>query len=258
MASGYAVSSDGSQLSLYSGGEPESHGGGGNPQKHTEGYISHHSGIKRHILRLDGFVGLEAGYGGAHKSPANWPQMLTVPLAIPNASACASGDIQLHANIVTGAGGGATFQLEQNGQPIVNYTLADSVLLRGNWIKGRVLWGATTDNPDAGRHAVLTPWSGQKLQVRVAMRDAELFSLSMGCTQTALYTQCARKGSTCSAFWGSHYNTIPCTSDVYCEAWGTCGGVTAKCAEISSASGVGERVCVVPSGSEPGPLCGWF
>ena len=80
MASGYVVSPDGTQLSLYSGGVPATHGGGGVP--------GGHSGIKRHVLRQDGFVGLEAGYFGAHAPSAQWPQMLTVPLAMPDASLC--------------------------------------------------------------------------------------------------------------------------------------------------------------------------
>ena len=67
-------------------------------------------------------------------------------------------DFHLQANILTGVGGGARFQLELGGTPVRNYTLAESVLLRGNWIKGLVGWGDTTDDPDNGRRAVLTPW----------------------------------------------------------------------------------------------------
>jgi hypothetical protein len=206
----------------------------------------------------DGFVGLEAGYGGAHAAPAAWPQMLTVPLEMPNASLCASRDIELQANILTGVGGGAVFQLERGGRAIANRTLADSVLLRGNWIRGRVAWGAATDDPDNGRRAVLTAWSGQAVQVRVAMRDAELFSLSVGCTQRPHSTQCHRAGASGCSTWGAHYATIPCETDAQCRAFGTCGGVLPRCAEVPSAVGVGERVCVITGGGEPGPICGWF
>ena len=53
MASGYVVSGqDGAQISLYSGGVPETHGGGGAPG--TEGLINIHSGVKRHVIRRGG------------------------------------------------------------------------------------------------------------------------------------------------------------------------------------------------------------
>ena len=106
MASGVVLSADGATLSLYSGGEPITHGGGGGPG--AEGtMMGAHTGIRRHIMRRDGFVGLSAGYGGAHLPVSHWPQMLTVPLSVPNASACASGDIELRANLLSGVGGGA-------------------------------------------------------------------------------------------------------------------------------------------------------
>ena len=84
--------------------------------------------------------------------------------------------------------GGAFFELCQNGAALEGFTLNESVLLRGNWIDGRVGWGEDT----AFGTRVLTRWSTQQVQVRVAMRDAELFSLSMGCTQRPHYTQCAK------------------------------------------------------------------
>ena len=169
----------------------------------------------------------------------------------------ASGDVELQANIVTGVGGGARFQLELGGAPIQNYTLAESVLLRGNWLQGRGGWGNATDDPDNGRHAVLTPWSTATLQIRVALRDAELFSLSVGCTQQPHYTQCHR-GPNCSAAWGRHYNTIPCKADGHCEALGTCAGVVARCVDVPSTGADTERVCAVINGTEQGPVCGWF
>lgn len=279
MASGYLLSADGTEISVYSGGEPETHGGGG--AAGSEGSINIHSGVKRHILRRDGFVGLEAGYVGAHLSRTAWPQMLTVPLRVPDAAACASGDVELRANLLSGAGGGAFFQLEAPSSssdstgrsiPLVNYTLSDSVLLRGNFVNGPVSWSSqTTDDPDRS-HRVLTPFSGRELRVRVAMRDAELFSLSMGCVQAPKYSQCHRAGATsCAAAWGSHYSTIPCVSDAECSGYGTCAGVAATCVQqrnvhdAQDANGTAnvaasstERICVVQTGSEPGPLCGWF
>lgn len=156
MASGYLLSNDGTELSFYSGGTPESHGGGGIPVPNgtgTVGSINPHSGVRLHKLRRDGFVGLEAGYGGAHNR-SKWAQMLTVPVLVPNASACASGSVELRANIVTGVAGGAYFQLEREGIPIPNFTLQDSVLLAGNCKCHHPTW--MTCHP-ASPSAVLLP-----------------------------------------------------------------------------------------------------
>lgn len=180
MASGFTLSTDGAQINLYSGGEPITHGGGGGPGAAEGTMMGNHTGVRRHIMRRDGFVGVEAGYGGAHLPASQWPQVLTVPLRVPNASACASGDVELRANLLSGAGGGAYFQLELAAEAFPNYTLSNSVLLRGNWIDGPVSWG--DDDPDIGAR-VVTRFSNNDVQVRVAMRDAELFSLSFRCVQ---------------------------------------------------------------------------
>ena len=144
------------------------------------------------------------------------------------------------------------FQLELAGENFSNWTLANSVLLRGNWIDGPVSWGS--DDPDIGAR-VVTPFSNRKVQVRVAMRDAELFSLSFRCVQQPHYAQCGRVGISCAGAWGAHYSEIPCASDAGCAVFGYCGGVGAVC---GNSSGGNERVCTTPTGPEPGPLCGWF
>jgi hypothetical protein len=64
--------------------------------------MGQHSAVLRHVIRTDGFVGLEAGYGGANSNQETWPQMLTVPLRVPRASLCASGDVELRANLISG------------------------------------------------------------------------------------------------------------------------------------------------------------
>lgn len=202
---------------------------------------------------------MEAGYSGAHAEPTKWPQLLTVALLVPNASECASGDVELQANIITGVSGGAFFQLEQDGLAVPNYTLADSVLLAGNFVRGPVSWG--DDDPEVGAR-VVTPFSGQRVQIRVAMRDAELFSLSFACTQRPHYVNClwrhapAGHAKDCGAF-GSHHKTIPCSSDKHCRGFGTCGGIEARCTN-STSTATAERVCAVEAGPEQGPLCGWY
>ena len=98
--------------------------------------------------------------------------------------------------------------------------------------------------------------SNRLVQVRVAMRDAELFSLSLRCVQSPHYAQCHRPSQTCAAAWGAHYSEIPCATDAACKVYGTCGKVGAVCGK--GAEKEEERVCTTPSGPEPGPLCGWF
>ena len=84
--------------------------------------------------------------------------MVTVPLPVPKAAACASGDVELRANLLSGVGGGAHFALlDEHGAPIPGFTLNTSVLLAGNWIDGRVSWG--DDESLATR--VLTRFSGE-------------------------------------------------------------------------------------------------
>jgi hypothetical protein len=163
--------------------------------------------------------------------------------------------VELRANLISGVGGGAFFQLERSGVGLPKFTLSESVLLAGNWIQGPVSWGA--DDPDSrpGLESarVLTPFSGQRLQIRVYMRDVELFSLTMGCTQRPHYTQCQWKHKDCSAF-GTHYHTVPCWTDAQCHL-GTCGNVAATCTKNATME---SGVCSVGSGGEMGPLCGWY
>jgi hypothetical protein len=249
-----------------------------------------------------------------------------VPLTVPNASACASGDVELRANLVVGVGGEAKFQLELpssstgatfNSSPpaagVPGFTFNSSVSVLGNWIDALVGWGE-----DASFETrILTKFSGQQIQVRAAMRSArcafsdrilhsrvpldptpvrltnmrvanciplgsplllpvhpviwvqtlkaELFSLTFGCTQRPHYTQCHRAPD-CAA-WGLHYSTIPCSTDFECMSFGTCGGVVPMCRSANSVGGVAgdgtsnsttDKVCVVESGNEPGPVCGWY
>ena len=261
MATGYLVSDDGSQLSLYSGGTPQSHGGGAQPPSPApsggkpighEGYMGQHSAVLRHTIRRDGFLGVEAGYGGANANQETWPQMLTVPLHVPNANACASKDVELRTNLLSGVGGGAYFAIEQNGSAVSGFTVHDAVLIAGNWIDARVGWG--DDTSFATR--VLTRFSGEDVQVRVALRDAELFSLTFGCVQRSRYAQCWKQPG-CEA-WGVGYATVPCETDEECTQFGSCGDVLSKCSSKFANVSHGERVCAIESGDEQGPVCGQF
>jgi hypothetical protein len=107
---------------------------------------------------------------------------------------------------------------------------------------------------------VVTALSLQKVQIRVQLRDAELFSLTFGCTQRPHYTQCQWKHASCDAIGTGHYRTIPCDSDAQCHGFGTCGDVFANCvAHRGTGTGdQGERVCMVETGGEQGAMCGWY
>ena len=128
-----------------------------------------------------------------------------------------------------------------------------------NWssgIEGHVSWGE--DDPDIGTR-VVTDLSLQHVQIRVSMRDAELFSLTFGCTQQPHYTECQWKHPSCDAIGTGHYRTIPCSSDAQCHGLGTCGDVFAVCREDGiGASDQGERICMVETGGEKGAMCGWY
>ena len=125
-------------------------------------------------------------------------------------------------------------------------------------------WGE--DDPDIGAR-VVTALSLQHVQIRVSMRDAELFSLTFGCTQQPHYTQCQWKHPSCDTIGTGHYRTIPCSSDAQCHGFGTCGDVFAVCREenvtvsrrgMGASGGQGERVCMVETGGEKGAMCGWY
>ena len=95
--------------------------------------------VRAHACNLQ--VGVEAGYEGAHTTATGWPQITTVPLTVPNASACASGDVELRANILVGVGGEAKFQLEQESSPLVGFSFNESLSVVGNWIDALVGFG---------------------------------------------------------------------------------------------------------------------
>ena len=149
-------------------------------------------------------------------------------------------------------GGGAYFAVEQHGIAVTNFTVHDSVLIAGDWIDARVGWGGDASFDTR----VMTRFSGQDVQIRVAMRDTELFSLTFGCVQRARSPNCW-KAPGCAAAWGEGYATIPCDTDFECHQWGYCGNTLASCSTKFGNASHGERVCAVESGAEQGPLCGW-
>ena len=108
----------------------------------------------------------------------------------------------------------------------------------------------------AAQQNAVTRFSGGSVQVKVAMRDARLFSLSVGCERTPITTRCldGRDGSCATAF-GAEYNTVPCERHADCAVYGPCsnsplGGLLPVCDEAS-------QLCVVPSGGNQ-TICGRY
>lgn len=119
----------------------------------TEGYsTSSGTCLRRHTLRLDGFVSVQAPMSGG--------ELITKPLKF-------SGNA-LSLNFATSAAGSLQVELQdERGKPWPGYALDDCEELFGDTIDRGVTWKA---NPD------LTPIVGQTVRVRFVLRDADLFS----------------------------------------------------------------------------------
>jgi hypothetical protein len=121
-------------------------------------YVNHDyaqptSHLRRYSLRLDGFASVRAG--------ASEGELLTKPMTV-------SGD-QLSINFATSAGGGVRVEiLDESGQPLPGFTLADCREQIGNEIDRLVTWNSG---------AKLADISGKPIRLRVVLKDADLFSL---------------------------------------------------------------------------------
>lgn len=110
-----------------------------------------HSGL-RYTLRTDGFASLQAPYDGG--------EMLSRPLRF-------AGN-RLVLNLSTAATGSAQVELQDlAGKPLPGYALAECVPLVGDRIEFPVTW---RQGDDVG------PLAGTAVRLRVAMRDADLYS----------------------------------------------------------------------------------
>ncbi|NLG29539.1 MAG: hypothetical protein GX557_16645, partial [Chloroflexi bacterium] len=108
---------------------------------------------RRYALRTDGFVALNAGYGGG--------EVLTHPLVFAGR--------QLLVNYATSASGALRVELQDaEGHPLPGYALRDCPPLVGNEIERPVAWGAGDD---------LSEFVGCPVRLRFALQDADLFSV---------------------------------------------------------------------------------
>ena len=110
------------------------------------------SDVMRAIQRKDGFAAMTSGREGG--------EVVTVPLTC-------SGQ-QLVVNFDAGAWGEIRVELlDAEGNPIPNYTQADSVPLIANEVYGAVQWSDRRD---------LAPLVGKQIRIRFHVKDAHLFS----------------------------------------------------------------------------------
>jgi hypothetical protein len=108
--------------------------------------------LRRYTMRIDGFASVHAARGG---------EFSTKPLVF-------SGK-QLTLNFATSAAGHVRVELQDaGGHPLPGFTLADSDELFGDTLDRPVTWKDKSD---------VSAIAGQTIRIRVAMLDADLYSL---------------------------------------------------------------------------------
>ena len=109
--------------------------------------------IRRHTIRIDGFVSVEAPLAGGYCT--------TKPLRF-------SGS-RLSLNFSTSAVGTVRAELQRpDGTPIPGYTLQECTLLYGDSLAGVIQWRGGAD---------ISRLAGQPIRVRFELRDADLYSV---------------------------------------------------------------------------------
>jgi len=111
------------------------------------------SQVRRHTLRVDGFVSVCA--------PLRGGEMLTRPLLFEGS--------ELVMNYSTSAAGTVQAELQDaQGVPLPGFALADSELMYGDSLEQAMLW---KNHPNLGK------WAGTPVRLRFVLKDADLFSL---------------------------------------------------------------------------------
>lgn len=110
------------------------------------------SALTRAILRLDGFVSVDAHYGGGE---------LTTPPIVFEGS-------ELELNLDTSAGGSVRVEIQDaSGRPISGHTLEEADELNGNSVRMPVSW--------RGSHSVAA-LAGKPVKLHFRMRDCKLYA----------------------------------------------------------------------------------
>jgi hypothetical protein len=116
-------------------------------------YAQTNSNMARYSMRTDGFVSVNASYGGG--------QLLTKPFLF-------SGS-KLEINFETSAAGGLRVQIESDdGKSFAGYTLDDCREMIGDEIERVVAWSGGTD---------VSKLAGKAVRLRFELKDADLYSL---------------------------------------------------------------------------------
>ena len=119
----------------------------------SEGYRrGRGSKLRRHTLRIDGFVSVQAPLSGG--------EMVTKPFTFQGH--------QLAINFSTSAAGGIKVEVQsQDGSPIEGYTAKDCDDIFGDEIERVISWSGNTD---------LSPLEGEPVRLRFLMKDADLYA----------------------------------------------------------------------------------
>ncbi len=119
----------------------------------TEGYYVKNARLRRHTLRLDGFVSVHAGAASG--------ELVTKPLVF-------SGR-ELVINYSTSAAGSVRVEVQDaQGNPVPGFGLADATEIYGDEVEFAVPWKAG---------ASLEGLAGKPVGLRFVMKDADLYSL---------------------------------------------------------------------------------
>jgi len=119
----------------------------------SEGYYVKDARMRRHTLRMDGFVSVHAGSGGG--------ELVTKPLTFSGRD--------LVINYSTSAAGSVRVEIQdEEGKAVPGFSLAESVELYGDDIEFVVPWKAG---------ASLKGLEGKPVRLRFVMKDADLYSL---------------------------------------------------------------------------------
>lgn len=109
--------------------------------------------MRRHVLRLDGFVSVRAG--------AERGEMITRPLIFLGKN--------LVLNFSTSAAGSVLIEVQdESGSPLPGFSLADSPEIYGDEIEYPVRWKSG---------ATLGTIQGKPVRLRFVMRDSDLYSI---------------------------------------------------------------------------------
>jgi len=118
----------------------------------TEGYYVGPCRLRRHTLRLDGFVSIRAGAEGG--------EVVTKPLLFKG------GELVL--NVSTSAAGSVRVEVrDEDGRPIPGYSLDEAVEFYGDGVEVPVRWRAGAD---------LKALAGKPVSLRFVMKDADLYA----------------------------------------------------------------------------------